>query len=105
MPIYNTYTIHLEKKWESAVSVNFVDKDFDNPLENTDEKGLAFAGMDLCFTGKAGVLRIPSSVRNTVTICHFVADARFSAAFRFSWLLPVSPVKRFERNEVEVQAL
>ena len=49
MPIYNTYTIHLEKKWESAVSVNFVDKDFDNPLENTDEKGLAFAGMDSVF--------------------------------------------------------
>ena len=48
MPIYNTYTIHLEKKWESAVSVNFVDKDFDNPLENADEKGLAFAGMDHC---------------------------------------------------------
>ena len=48
MPIYNTYAIHLEKKL-SAVSVNFVDKDFDNPLENTDEKGLAFAGMDLCF--------------------------------------------------------
>ena len=75
MPIYNTYTIHLEKKWESAVSVNFVDKDFDNPLENTDEKGLAFAGMDLCF------------------------------AFGFSWILPVFPLENLERNIVEVQAL
>ena len=78
MPIYNTYAIHLEKKWESAVSVNFVDKDFDNPLENTDEKGLAFAGMDLCFAFCAVLLDLAS-------------------------LFPLE--KRFERNIVEVQAL
>ena len=59
----------------SAVSINFVNKDFDDPLENADEKGVAFAGMDLCF------------------------------AFGFSWILPVFPFKRFERNEVEVQAV
>ena len=49
MPIYNTYAILMEKKL-SVVSFYLVDKDFDNPLENPDEKGLAFAGMLLCFT-------------------------------------------------------
>ena len=94
----------MQKKL-SAVSVYLVNKDFDNPLENPVEKELAFAGMDLCFTGKAGVLCIPSSVRNTVTICHCVADARFSAAFRLSWPLPVFPLERFERHEVEIEAV
>ena len=59
----------------SAVSVYFVDKDFDDPFENPVEKGLAFTGMDLCF------------------------------AVRLSWLLPVFPLERFERHEVEVQAV
>ena len=59
MPIYNTYAIHYEEKVisvlavsyqkPSAVSINFVDKDFDDPFENPVEKGLAFTGMDLCF--------------------------------------------------------
>ena len=58
----------------SAVSVYFVDKDFDNPFENADEKGVAFAGMDLCF------------------------------AFGFYRILPVFPLERFERHKVEIEA-
>ena len=54
---------------------NFVNKDFDNPFENADEKGVAFAGMDLCF------------------------------ALGFYRILPVFPLsERFERHEVEIQA-
>ena len=51
-----------------------VDKDFDDPFEYADEKGLAFAGVDLCF------------------------------AFGFDRILPVLPLERFERNEIKVQA-
>ena len=74
MPIYNTYAILMQKKL-SAIRINFVDKDFDNPLENAVKKGLAFAGIDLGF------------------------------AFRLSWPLPVFPLERFERNIVEIEAV
>ena len=72
MSIYNTYAIHLEKK---GLGIYLGNKDFDNPLENPVEKGLAFAGMDLCL------------------------------AIRLSWLLPVFPLERFERNIVEIKAV
>ena len=72
MPIYNTYAILMEKK---GLGIYLGNKDFDNPLENPVEKGLAFAGMDLCL------------------------------AIRLSWLLPVFPLERFERNIVEIKAV
>ena len=50
----------------------FINKDFDNPFEDTDEKRLTFAGIDLCF------------------------------AFGFDRILPVFPFEDFEGNEVEV---
>ena len=55
--------------------IYLVDKDFDNPFENPVEKGLAFTGMDLCL------------------------------AFGFSRTLPVFPLERFERHEVEIEAV
>ena len=52
----------------------FVDKDFDDPFEHADEKGVAFAGVDLRF------------------------------AFGFDRILPFLPLEYFEGNEIEVQA-
>ena len=51
-----------------------VDKDFDNPFEDTVKKGLAFTGVDLRF------------------------------AFGFERILPVFPLERFKGNKVEIQA-
>ena len=62
-------------KWSLVTGYYLVNKDFDDPFENTNEKGCAFAGVDLCF------------------------------ALRFDWLSPVVPLECFERNEVEIEAL
>ena len=60
---------------KKGLGIYLVNKDFDNPLVLIDWKGLAFARMDLCL------------------------------AFQLSWPLPVFPFKRFERHEVEIEAL
>ena len=67
-----SYRFGFSAKNLSVVRFNFVDKECDNPLENTDKKGIAAAGMDL----------------------------RFASGFH--WIAPVSPLKRFERHKVEV---
>ena len=54
--------------------LRFVNQDPDNPFEHANEKGLAFAGMNLCFV------------------------------FGFDRILPVLPLERFEGDKVEVQA-
>ena len=52
-----------------------VNQECDDPFENTVKKGVAAARMDLCLS------------------------------LRFNGIRPVSPLERFERNEIEIETL